>query len=86
MTKTILRYFGTLIAASGQFHAANSCAQYTTLPKMSGTDPPPLPAHARYDHRRAVPDLSTAGLVVHFMRLVDSGYATPPVIRAAADS
>jgi hypothetical protein len=31
-------------------------------------------------------DFSTAGLAVHFMRLVDSGHATAPVIRAAPDS
>jgi len=29
---------------------------------------------------RAVPEVKAAGLAVRFMRLVDSGYATPQVI------
>jgi hypothetical protein len=56
MVNTILECFGMSYTAPGQFYAAKSCAQYTTLPKVSGMDAPPVPAHARYDHRRAVPD------------------------------
>jgi len=57
MTKVILKCFGTSYTAFWQFHAAKSCAQYTTLPKVSRTDTPPLPAYARDDRRRAVPEV-----------------------------
>jgi hypothetical protein len=72
MAKAVLESCEKSHTASWQFHDAKACAQYTTLPEVSGTDAPPLPAHARDDQRRAVPGFSTAGLALHFMRLVDS--------------
>jgi hypothetical protein len=66
--------------ASSRNQAAEARAQNPTLPKVSCSDAPPLPAHACLTHRRAVPGFSTAGLAMRFLPLVDDVYAAPAVI------